>query len=345
MFREQYKKMNMLFDFHQFMKFIDQLDLDIEARFIEKASDIASHVYTLNNENIFVEFKNEVRPQFATSFKVQNSKYPTLIASNYITPKAKAILKEKKISYLDSYGNAFVQLPQLKIYVEQQNGKPITSESSKVFTQAGAQLIFQFLNRPEEVNETVRRLAHISSISLGSVSKIINGLFDEGFLVHWNKEKKYQLVRKEELLERWTPILNEKVLPNHKIGTYSFTGNLEEQWKTQFLRPNVWWSGEPGAALLTDYLYPEKYTLFTTFNKQEILTKLKLVPDAKGKISLYAPFWGNTSTVSIINPNEITKAKNHVNPLIIYAQLIHSGDPRNIETAQIIYNEHIAPKF
>ena len=339
MFHEQIKKMNMLFDFHQFMKFIDKLNLDIEARFIEKANDIAPHVYTLNGENIFVEFKNEVRPQFATSFKVQNSKYPTLIASNYITPKAKAIFKEKKISYLDSYGNAFIQLPQLKIYTEHGNGKPVIPDSTKVFTQAGAQLIFQLLNRAEEVNETVRRLAHISSISVGSVSKIMNGLFDDGFLVQWNNDKKYQLNRKEELLDRWIPILNEKVLPNHKIGTYSFTGNLEEHWKTQFLRPNVWWSGEPGAALLTDYLYPEKYSLFTTLSAKEIMTVLKLVPDPKGKITLYKPFWGDTNNTAIMN------YKNTVHPLIIYAQLIHSGDPRNIETAQIIYNEHIAPKF
>lgn len=339
MFREQVNKMNMLFDFHQFIQFIDQLELDIEARFIEKANDAAPYLYQLNDENIFVEFKNEVRPQYATAVEAHNKAYPTLIASNYITPKAKAILKEKKLSYLDSYGNAFIQLPQLKVYVEQHNSKPIASKSSKVFTQAGAQLIFQFLNRPEEVNETVRRLAHISNISLGSVSKIINGLYDEGFLVRWNSEKKYQLVRKEELLERWIPILNEKVLPNYKIGTYSFTGNLEAQWKTQFLRPKVWWGGEPGAAMLTNYSYPEKYSLFTTLQAKEILTVIKLVPNTNGKITLYKPFWGDTHNTAIIN------YKNTVHPLIIYAQLIHSGEPRNIETAQIIYNEHIAPKL
>lgn len=345
MFREQTKKMNMLLDFQYFMEFIDNLELDIEARCIQapEANDLA--IYTINGNGVSVFFKNEVRPHNVPILLNTTSKKPLLVAAKYITPKAKKQLKENKINYLDSYGNAYIEIPQLKVYTEHGNGKPVTPDTTKVFTQAGAQLIFQLLNRPEEVNETVRRLAHISNISVGSVSKIMNGLFDEGFLVPWNNDKKYQLIRKEELLDRWIPILNEKVLPNYKIGTYSFSGNLEEQWQGQFLRPNVWWAGEPGASLLTNYLHPEKYALFTTFSKQEILTKLKLVPDPKGKITLYQPFWGDTNTVSSINPDDITKIKNHVNPLIIYAQLIHSGEPRNIETAQIIYNEHIATKL
>lgn len=339
MFRERTKKMNMVLDFQYFMEFIDTLGLDIEASFEQPVNPDQPHVYSLNGENIFVEFKNEVRPHYASAFEVKDVEYPIMIASKYITPKAKEILRRKNINYLDSYGNAFIQLPQLKVYVEKSNAKPIASESSKVFTQAGGQLIFQFLQYPEKVNETVRHLAQISNISLGSVSKIMNGLFDKGFLVLWNKEKKYQLVNKKTLLERWIPLVNEKILPNYKIGNYSFSGNLEDNWKNQFLRPNVWWSGEPGAAFLTNYLYPAKYELFTTLSKQEIMKVLKLVPDPHGKITVYRPFWGNTSGVSIMD------YKNTVAPLLIYAQLVYSGDPRNLETAQILYDEHIAPKL
>lgn len=342
---EQDKKMNMLLDFQYFMEFIDSLELDIVARFTKAPEPNELPVYTLNGEEVSVFFKNEVRPHNVPILLNTPSKKPLLVAAKYITPKAKNQLKENKINYLDSYGNAYIEIPQLKVYTERGNGKPVTPDTTKVFTQAGAQLIFQLLNRPEEVNETVRRLAHISKISVGSVSKIMNGLLDEGFLVHWNNDKKYQLIRKEELLDRWIPILNEKVLPNYKIGKYSFTGNSENQWQTRGLRPNVWWAGEPGAALLTDYLHPEKYSLFTTLSKQEIMTKLKLVRDLTGKITLYSPFWGDTSTISIINPDDINKANNKVNPLIIYAQLIHSGEPRNIEIAQIIFNEHIAAKL
>ena len=339
---EQYKKMNMLFDFYQFMKFIDKLDLDIKALFIKKATAIAPDKYTLNDEVVFVEFKNEIRPQYATTFEVKNSEYPTLIASNYITPKAKTILKNKKISYLDSYGNAFIQLPQLKVYVEQQNAKPIVSESSKVFTQAGAQLIFQLLQNPEVVNETVRKLAQVSNISVGSVSKIMNGLFDEGFLVHWKEDKKYQLIRKEELLEKWIPVFNEKVLPNYKIGTYTFSRYNNTNWKDQLAYPQVFWGGEPGAALLTKYLNPEKFTLFTTKTKQQILTELKLVPDTNGEITIYQSFW---DTYTLQTAIDLIAEKNTAPPVLIYAQLLYSGNERNIETAQIIFDDYIKNKL
>ncbi|NJB37793.1 type IV toxin-antitoxin system AbiEi family antitoxin [Croceivirga sp. JEA036] len=338
MFHEQPKKMNMEIDFTQFMKFIDNLELDIEARCIKppKANKIA--VYTLNGEKVSVYFKNEVRPHNVPVFLNQQAEHPFLIASKYITPKAKKGLKENKINYLDSYGNAYIELPQLKIYTEHGNGKPVTPDTTKVFTQAGAQLIFHLLKRPEEVNETVRRLADISKISLGSVSKIINGLEDEGYLVPHGAQKKYQLINKQELLDRWIPVVNEKILPKQIIGRYSFTKGLKENWKTQFLIPNVLWAGEPAAHLLTDYLYPEKFTLFTTLNKQEILKTLKIVPDSNGQLTVYKPFWEYGQVITM-------DGKNTVDPLLIYAQLTYSGDPRNIETAQIIYNEHIAAKL
>lgn len=337
--------MNMLLDFQFFREFIDCLELDIEAIFEKAPESNELPVYSLNGEKVNVFFKNEVRPHNVPIILNIQSQNPLLVAAKYITPKAKKNLKENKTNYLDSYGNAYIELPQLKVYIERGNSKPVMSDTNKVFTKAGAQLIFQLLQRPEEANETVKRLHEISNISVGSVSKIMNGLIDQGYLVPWNNENKYQLTRKSELLDRWIPLLNEKILPSNKIGTYSFTGDLEEHWEDQFLRPNVWWAGEPGAALLTNYLHPEKYTLFTTLSKQEILSKLKLVPNPNGKITLYLPFWGNTSIVSTINPDDITQAKNTVNPLIIYAQLMHSGDPRNIETAKIIFNEHIAPKL
>lgn len=135
-------------------------------------------------------FKNEERPHNVPILLNQSAKHPLLVATKYITPKAKKSLKANKINYLDSYGNAYIEIPQLKVYAVHGNAKPVIPDTTKVFTRAGAKLIFQLLNRSEEINETVRRLAHISQISLGSVSKIMNGLFDEGFLVQWNNDKK-----------------------------------------------------------------------------------------------------------------------------------------------------------
>ena len=57
------------------------------------------------------------------------------------------------------------------------------------------------------------------------------------------------------------------------------------------------------------------------------------MPDPQGNIHVYKKFWKITQ----LN-------KNIVPPLLIYADLINSGDPRNIEVANKIYPDLGIPK-
>ncbi|WP_458625996.1 type IV toxin-antitoxin system AbiEi family antitoxin [Winogradskyella sp. PC D3.3] len=331
-------------DFVHIMEFFDALDFEVEVTYQNYNKAKEESIYTINNQNVFVETKNEVRPQNIIGFiKSRSKNFPVLVASKYITPKAKQLLKAQGINYIDSFGNAYIDLKDLKVYVEQGNAKPYNSEYSNIFTQSGGQILFNLLKNPELINETQRNLAQISNVSLGSVSKFLKGLFDEGYSVKWNNQQKYQLVNKDALLEKWVILLNEKILPAHKIGTFTFSKTNKGNWKNQLMIPNVLWSGEPAAALLTNYLNPEKFSMFTHLPKQEIIKDLKLLPDAHGEISIYKPFWLESNTVDRLL--DYIKNQNIVHPLIIYAQLIYSGNGRNLETAQILYNEHIQPNL
>jgi hypothetical protein len=331
-------------DFLYIKEWFDRLDFKIDVIYQNYNKEKGESIYLLNNEPVYIETKNEVRPQNINMFKKNRSEnLPVLVASKYITPKSKKIFREKHINYIDSFGNAYIDLKNLKVYIEQSNAKPYNSEYSNIFTQSGGQILFHLLKNPELINETQRYLAHISDVSLGSVSKFLKGLFDEGYSVKWNNEQKYQLVNKEALLEKWIVILNEKILPAHKIGNFTFSKTNNENWKNQLMHPNVLWSGEPAAALVTEYLNPEKFTMFTRLPKSEIIKDLKLLPDAKGEISIYKPFWLENNTMgSLFN---YMNNQNAVHPLIIYAQLIYSGNSRNIETAQILFNEYIKPNL
>lgn len=329
-------------DFVFIQEFFDSLDFEIKVVYQNYNRPKGESLYLLNSEPVFIETKNEIRPQNIHVFeKHSNKEYPLLIASKYITPKSKKILKGKGINYIDSFGNAFINLTNLKVYTEQGNAKPYLSDTSIILTQSGGQILFQLLKNPENINETYRYLAHISNVSLGSVSNFMKGLIEEGFAVKWNNDQKYQLIKKEELLERWINVLNEKILPAHKIGNYTFSQSNKSNWKNQLLHPNLLWAGEPGAALLTNHLNPEVYSLFTILSKQKILVNLKLLPSDKGEISIYKPFWMESSTME--RAANYMSGKNIVHPLLIYAQLMYSGNDRNLETANILYNEHVKP--
>jgi len=320
--------------------FFEALGFNTEVFYLENIKDTGEKIYSIDGEQVFVEFKNEVRPQNISHFeKTRSQELPVLVASKYITPKAKETLKAKKINYIDSFGNAFLNLDNLKLYVEKNNAKPVYNEYSEVFTPSGGQILFHLLQNPELINATYRHLAEISKVSLGSVSKTINGLLNEDFAVKQNTEKKYQLVRREELLEKWVTLVNEKILPAHKIGNYIFINS--EQFKINEIDPGIesCWGGEYGAKLITNYLNPSHYSLFTT-EKENLMRHFKMVPDSDGNISVYEPFWKPKSIEF-----QTTNGKIPVNTLLIYAELVYSGNDRNIETAKIIFDEYIKPNL
>jgi len=330
--------------FFKVKDFFENLEFQVDVQHKQSHNGKVDMVITLNNETVYTEIKKEVRPQHVHIYKaLSENQRPLLVVADYITPKSKEVLKQEDINYIDSFGNTFLNLNNLKVFIEQGNAKPYTSKYSNIFTQSGGQILFHLLKNPELINETQRYLAHISDVSLGSVSKFLKGLFDEGYSVKWNNQQKYQLVNKEALLEKWIVILNEKILPAHKIGNFTFSKNNKNNWKNKLMHPNVLWSGEPAAALVTDYLNPEKFSIFTRLSKKEIIKDLKLLPDANGEISIYKPFWLESNTMESF-ANYMNK-QNAVHPLIIYAQLIYSGNSRNVETAQILFNEYIKPNL
>ena len=295
--------------------------------------DIPPFDYTasINKETVWITVKKEIRPNSLVLMDYlfeHNEK--TLLLAEYITPSAKEKLRGEKINYIDSFGNAYLNLETLKLYVEKGDAKPIVKSSNEIFTVAGAKLIFEFLQNPESINtKTYRELAETCNIALGSVSKIMKGLLNEGYIIQ-HKKAEVELIRRKELLDRWVTIIIEKVLPTQKIGTYMFGKTKVSDWKN--IQTSVQWAGEPGAALLTNYLHPEKFSLFTDLTPKEMITEAGLLPDANGSITVYKPFWKQEENI----PNTVP-------PLLMYAQLMYDGNDRNLETAKMIFDEYIKP--
>ncbi len=327
--------------FYKIKEFFDNLEFRLTIKQLQHSEELVDVVFNLNEERVYARVKTDTRPQHISIFESIAKNYnPFLVVSNYITPNAKKLLKSKGINYIDGFGNAFLNLDNLKLYVEQGNAKPTYNAHSDVFTQAGGQVIFQLLQNPENINLTQRKLAEISKVSLGSVSKAINGLFNEGFTVQWNSDKKYQLVKREELLDKWIILVNEKVLPTYKIGKFSFSKKEPFLIRETDSNYETKWGGESGAKMITEYLNPEKHSLFTNRSKTELITNYRLIPDDDGEVTVYQLFWQLGTSNFNFEYSDLT-----AHPLLIYAELMYSGKDRNIETAQIIYNEYIKPKL
>jgi len=292
----------------------------------------------IKNEQFIVEAKKTVRTsnQGLILSKLEEAKYnsnrPIILIAEYISKKATEELKERGINYMDTAGNAFIKCRELIIFIEgQKKAKKEKTNQSRAFQEAGLKIVFQLLYKPENLQYSYRRIAEKADVSIGSVSNVMAELEDLNYLLKTGDKR--VLKNKTELLERWIVEYNAVLRPRIVRKRMRFLDkDYQQQWRDLNTHINdgyILWGGEPGGAILTENLRPEKFTLFTDLDLSEVARSLKLVPSENGEIEILQKFWKNDSENQKTAP-----------ALLIYADLINSGFGRNIETAkQILENE------
>lgn len=292
----------------------------------------------VKNEHFIVKAKKTVRTsnQGLILSKLeevkQYSNRPIILIAEYISKKATYELKEREINYIDTAGNAFIKCNELIILIEgQKKVKKEKTNQSRAFQEAGLKIIFQLLYKQEHLQNSYRRIAEKADVSIGSVSNVMAELEDLNYLLKTGEKR--VLKNKSELLERWIVDYNQVLRPRIMRKKMRFLDkDYQQQWEninTQINDGCILWGGEPGGAILTENLRPEKFIIFTDLDLSEVARSLKLVPSEDGEVEVLQKFWKNDTH------NEKTAPA-----LLIYADLINSGFGRNIETAkQILENE------
>jgi len=158
-------------------------------------------------------------------------------------------------------------------------------------------------------------------------------LREEGYVLDMGKRGK-RLINKKKLLEKWVEAYNEKLKPKLLLGRYQ--AEKFDWWKfTTIKEYGAYWGGEVAAAILTEYLLPETAIIYIKDKRQNLAKLLlmnKLKENTRGDVEILNTFW------------EIDYYPTHpelVHPLITYADLLATGDARNIETAQKIYEREL----
>ena len=299
-----------------------------------READAAVDITIKGKSHLFlVEIKNELRqihlPQIIGQLSREAEKW--LLVCQYISKPNRALLKEKGINYLDASGNCNIQQNSLMVYV---NDIPVTPQrqpqTGKLWKPAGLRLVFTLLQNSELINQPYRNIATESNIALGTVGSLLQELEAEGFMKTVQQAKRIE--NRETLLNRWMENLFSTLRPKLLRGKFRFVKPSDrDNWKNIPLK-QAWWSGEPAGALLTGYLHPEKFTVYTNIQKTELIKQLHLMPDANGELEMLQPFW-NTNVL----PTDHAAC---VPTLLAYAELNSSFDSRNRETANRIKQQY-----
>lgn len=259
-----------------------------------------------------------------------------ILVAKYINPRIADELKKMDVPFIDTVGNAYINEPPLFVYIKGNKlaDKNILEQPTRTFRPTGLQVIFALLCNPGLENKPFREIATKADVALGTVGWVVYDLRRMGYIVDAGPRNR-RLVRKENLLNKWIAVYPEQLRPKKMIGR--FRADNHNWWENTDLKEiKAFWGGEVAGNVMTEYLKPQIITVYAKQPIGRFLLKNKLKNDVKGDIEILKIFWEFEQDRQ---QNEL------VPPLLVYTDLLATGDTRNIETARIIYEKELSKYF
>lgn len=260
----------------------------------------------------------------------------------YITPVADENLIDfaavNGINILDCAGNCdirHVRDGNIIFMLSYKGNKPIEKPVGSpypVFRGKGLPVIFYFLLDRNNINKPYRNIAEATGVAIGTVKNVIDGLITLNLLKTEGKQRYFLNTGK--LLDLWCVGYSTSLKPTLLLQRMNFRDETSRShWRRIHLPAGMLWGGEPAAALIDNYLTPGNFTLYTERTPATLMKSGEVVPAADGAIAIYKKFWKDDI------------ARETVPPVLIYADLIDSGNSRCIEAAKSIRDNDLKYLF
>ncbi len=256
---------------------------------------------------------------------------PALLVAPHVTPARAERLREAGIPFIDAAGNAYLEAHGIYVNImgrEPPLGLAAAPKKIRVFAGAGLKVLFVLLCEPAYVNQPYREIARAAGVALGTVGWVLADLKGLDYLRVQGRGRK-KLCRKTELQDQWVTQYLQQFKPGLK--TRRFRAANPDWWQGVDIRDyGACWGGDVAAAKLTGHLKPMQITLWWQRDLAPLLQAQRMRADAAGDIELIEAFWH-------FAPEAETAP-----PLLVYADLLGTGDPRAMETAKLIHDNHLA---
>jgi hypothetical protein len=260
--------------------------------------------------------------------------YPPLLAAPHVNPQAAERARELGVAFVDLAGNAHLRGPGLYVFVTGQRpvakaGRP---RATQAFTPAGLRVVFALLLDPRLLTATYREIGAAAEVALGTVAAVLEGLVEGGHLTPEGTAER-RLLAPQQLAEEWVLLYPLRLRPKLVVGR--FTAPDPEWWQTARIDPRrAVWGGEVAADRLTGRLKPGRQTLYVWGPPDEILLANRLRPDERGEVEILEAFWRPAEKGDTV-PAEVAP------PILAYADLMGTGDLRNVEVARLVRERHL----
>lgn len=257
------------------------------------------------------------------------------LVTSYVNSSQAEKLRELGVEFFDTAGNAFLKRKGLYVFVTGQKAQDLEREErpARAFNATGLRLVFALLSCPELEKRPYRDIARAAGISLGALHLVMNDLKKLSFMIE-SRSRGRRLLNKKDLLKRWVEGYPERLRPKLLIGRYH-SERKPDFWRSIRLpKDQAFWGGEMAGQILSSHLKPQSAAIYAESNLTELQAKYGLRRDERGEVELLRRFWrfedGSSSEMQVVPP------------ILVYADLLMTADERNLETAEIVYEQYIS---
>ena len=303
----------------------------------------------LDGKRLLVEVKKWAQHANVGALIDQIHKLPKrgLLVADFVNPRMAEKLRAHDVQFIDTTGNAFINTPPAYIYIRGNRPEKAAHQKWKredaygrAFATTGLKVVFAFLRDPNLVNAPYREIAQLADAAVGTVGWVLNDLKADGYVANLGRGRR-RLIAYQRLLDRWTEVYPRRLRPKQLLGVFH-TDNADWWRHVPITDFDGYWGGETAAAKLTDYK-PEVATVYlragadrlaklvTTHRLRKATTAPQL--NAENAVYVFEAFWNTRDATELVDP------------VLTYADLIATADPRNREVAQIIFADHIARRI
>ena len=262
-----------------------------------------------------------------------------LLFAPYITTTIAKQCRDLEIEFLDTAGNAYLHAPGLHVFVTGEKPEGLTATimgTGGGGTATALRVVFALLCQPELLNAPYREIVDAAGVALGAIGWVFFDLEGRGLIAGKQRKRNRRLLEPVRLFDEW--VTNYPIKLRAKLNPQRFRAPNTDWWKNAVLTDvGALWGGEVAAARLTDYLKPETCTIYLDPKKgRDALTKLVVThrfrADPEGDVEILDKFW---------NFPPDTRQPEIVPPILVYADLVASLNPRNLEVANLVRERHI----
>jgi len=272
-----------------------------------------------------------VKEQLERAIQDQFPGHLPFLVAPYLTEAMAEECRRIDLPFSDTAGNLFLRTANMLLCIVGRRRPHHLERLQKGLTTAGMKVIFALLCRSELAGTGYRQIAAAAQVALGAVGPALQDLERRDFL-HREGKGATAFERAEELLHEWVvaypAILRPKLHGRHYQADRNRVLGLN-------LKPiGAYWGGEVAAERMTGYLKPENLLVYTRGEVKDILIqgRMRLAPE--GGVEVLHAFW---------NPESDKAVKPLAPPLLVYADLMLTGDTRNLGAANMVYDKFLRP--